>query len=117
VVRVENCVSTDQVLVLDQYELAALDVLAAKPREAGEVLYVVFPGPGGRQWMCQQVAAAKGSFAGRRPLPEKWAGLRDQAFAEMTGVEDGVFCHPGRFICGAKSREGALRLAALAVEN
>lgn len=104
---------SDPVLVLNQYEGAALDTLAAQP-ETGP-LYVVFPGPGGRQWMVQQVATAPGSFAGRKPLPEAWAGLRDAAIQEATGVADAVFCHPGRFICGAVNREGAITLARLAV--
>ena len=101
-----------RVLVLEQFEVAALDTAT----EAEHLLYVVFPGPGGRQWMVQQVAKAAGSFEGRKPLPEAWAGLRDTAFAEASGVADGVFCHPGRFIGGAKTREGAAALAFLAVE-
>ena len=101
-----------RVLVLEQFEVSALDTAA----EADHLLYVVFPGPGGRQWMVQQVAKAAGSFEGRKPLPEAWAGKRDAEFAEASGVADGVFCHPGRFIGGAKTREGALALAALAVE-
>ena len=101
-----------RVLTLDQFEVSALDTAT----EADNLLYVVFPGPGGRQWMVQQVAKAVGSFEGRKPLPEAWAGLRDEAFQQVTGVADGVFCHPGRFIGGAKSRAGAECLAALAVE-
>lgn len=101
------------VLVLDQFEVSALDTAT----EADHLLYVVFPGPGGRQWMVQQVAVAVGSFEGRRPLPEAWAGLRDEAFARASGVADGVFCHAGRFICGAASREGAIALAQLACED
>lgn len=72
--------------------------------------YVVFPNPEGT-WMCQAVPAEKASFKSKRLLPEAWAGLREQELARVTGVADVVFCHPGRFICGAKTREGALALA------
>ena len=34
----------------------------------------------------------------------------------LTGGEDAVFCHDGQFIAGARSREGALRLAQLALQ-
>lgn len=37
------------------------------------------------------------------------------ALAELTGVEDAVFCHPGLFIGGARSKEGAVELAYQAV--
>ncbi|WP_148299379.1 MYG1 family protein, partial [Komagataeibacter kakiaceti] len=33
-----------------------------------------------------------------------------------SGVPDAVFAHPARFICGAASREGAVRMAQLALE-
>lgn len=78
-----------------------------------EVLYVVFPDTTGN-WMVQCVPTSAHSFEKRKPLPAAWAGKRDADFQNMTQVEDGVFCHPGLFICGAQSRDGALRLAAQA---
>jgi len=118
--RVRALLSTASrgVLVLAQFETAALDVLAEQPADGP--LYVVFPGPGGRQWMLQQVAVARGSFQGRKPLPETWAPsgkrLGQAELATVTGVPDAVFCHVGRFIAGAGSCEGALSMARLAVE-
>jgi len=79
-----------------------------------DVLYVVFPAIGGG-WSVQCVPPELGSFGQRKPLPAAWAGLRDAALVAATGVEDAVFCHPGRFIAGAGSQVGALRLAELAV--
>jgi len=84
-------------------------------RSAPGALYVVFPNETGNTWMAQCVPDALGSFGKRKALPAAWAGLRDAAFCAATGVEDGVFCHPGLFICGARTREGALRLARMAV--
>lgn len=115
VVRVESALEGKEgaLLVLDQFEGGAFDVVAALP-ESHPIRFLVFPGTSG--WMVQQVAVAPGSFQGRKQLPEAWAGLRDEAFQDATGVSDGIFCHPGRFVCGAKSREGAVRLAQMAVE-
>lgn len=80
-----------------------------------KALYVVFPATTGT-WMVQCVPTSVGSFEKRRALPEAWAGKRDEELAALTGVEDAVFCHVGRFICGAGSKESALRLANLALE-
>jgi len=85
--------------------------------EAAEPLYVVFKAEASsaQTWMVQCVPPEPRSFDKRRPLPETWAGLRDTELATLTGVPDAVFCHLGRFICGAGSREGALALARLAL--
>lgn len=77
-----------------------------------DVLYVVFPAGG--DWLVQCIPDAVGSFGKRRPLPEAWSGLRDGAFVAASGVADAVFCHPGRFICGARSLAGAIALAGCA---
>lgn len=77
------------------------------------VLYVVRPA--GRDWTCSAVPPQRGSFAQRLPLPESWGGLRDEALAAESGIADATFCHPARFVCGARSREGAIRLAMAAV--
>ena len=110
--RVTDCVNSciGEILVLDQYEPAALDVVAEGDNG---ILYIVYPGPS--DWMVQQVAAKPGSFEGRKPLPEAWAGKRGKELADLTGVQDAVFCHNNRFIGGARSRVGAILLAQLAV--
>lgn len=82
--------------------------------EAPHALFCVFPSETGT-WMVQAVNAKAGTFESRRLLPESWAGLRDGAFSAAVDLPDGVFCHPGRFICGAKSKASALRLAELAL--
>jgi len=76
-------------------------------------LYVVRPA--GDAWTCSAVGPERGSFAQRLPLPESWGGLRDEALAAATGIADATFCHPARFVCGARSRDGAIALARLAV--
>jgi len=78
-----------------------------------QALYVVRPA--GAAWTCSAVPPTRGSFDQRLPLPDAWAGLRDEAMAAATGVADATFCHPARFVCGARSREGTLALAKLAV--
>lgn len=64
------------------------------------------------QWRVQTVKGKDGEDI--RPLPESWGALQAEALQALTGVSDAVFCHKNLFICGAKSKEGALELAKLA---
>lgn len=75
-----------------------------------EALYVVYPNGDGA-FFCVAVPPERGSFAQRLPLPAEWAGLRGESLTEVSGVPDATFCHPGRFICGASSLDGAMSLA------
>jgi len=102
------------VVTLDRYA-PVMEHIVTDPAHAG-TLYLVFPDVGG-EWRVQAVPASLGSFQQRKPLPEAWAGKRETDLAALTGVEDAVFCHPGRFICGAKSINGALEMARQAVAS
>lgn len=79
------------------------------------VVYVVSPA-GPDRWNVKAVPPVRGDFGQRVSLPEAWRGLEGAALAAASGVPDAVFAHPARFICGAASREGALRMAQLALE-
>jgi len=78
--------------------------------EDSDVIFCAFPSETG-DWRLQCVPPELGSFEKRLALPEAWAGLRGGDLAALTNVSDAVFCHPGRFICGARSKEGVLELA------
>ena len=54
---------------------------------------------------------------GLKDLPESWAGLRDQELINATGVSDAVFVHRNRFMAVAKNKQGAVRLAELALRS
>ena len=83
--------------------------------EMPEVLFVIYPDSDGSQYQIKTVPVEPGSFDTRRDLPKSWAGLRDAELAAATGVPDSVFCHLNLFIGGARSLEGAVRLAELAL--
>ncbi|MEY4755795.1 MAG: hypothetical protein RJA34_693 [Pseudomonadota bacterium] len=85
--------------------------------EMPEVLFVIYPDSDGQQFQIKTVPVETGSFTARKDLPESWAGLRDQELAAVTGVPDSVFCHMNLFIGGAKSLNGAVRLAELALAS
>ena len=78
------------------------------------VLFTVSPASNGN-WMVDTVPPEPGSFDQRLPLPADWAGLDAAALAERSGVADAVFVHLRRFVGAAKSREGAVAMARLAM--
>ena len=83
--------------------------------EAPNIKFVVYPNDAGN-WMVQAVPKALGSRDNKKDLPESWAGLRGEEFRNVCGIESALFCHSGRFICGAEMRYDALELARLALE-
>ena len=86
--------------------------LAAFP----EPFFVISPRPDTGTWGVETVDDTAGDkFARRLLFPESWAGKRDAELAQVTGVPDATFCHRGCFIAGARSKEGAMKLAALAL--
>lgn len=80
-----------------------------------EVLFVVFPKDS--EYLLQTVRKNDGTYGDRKRLPASWAGKRDGELARITGVWDAVFCHDARFIASAKSLEGVLKMAGLALEE
>ncbi len=76
-----------------------------------DVLIAVFPHITREKWHATMLHDNEGSFKLRKDFPKAWAGLRDEALAQVTGVPDAVFCHNGRFLVVSNSKEGAVALA------
>lgn len=81
-----------------------------------EALYVVYPSQTG-QWRIQTVPVELGSFEDRKSLPIEWAGLSDKELIDVTGIDDAMFCHNGRFIAGAESFESTMKMASIALKD
>ena len=75
--------------------------------------YVVHPNQNG-DWMIAAVPTEPFVRNYRQPLPEQWAGMKAEELQKASGVGDAIFCHNARFIAGARSLEGAKKLAELA---
>lgn len=69
--------------------------------------YVLHPGTD-NSWRIVAIPPRLGEFEQKRPLPEAWAGLTDDALRAVTGIEGSVFCHKNRFIAVFKTKEAAL---------
>lgn len=85
-------------------------------KEMPKVLFVISHSLAEQRYMLHTVPISSESFEARADLPAAWAGLRDAELAAVTGVPDASFCHNGRFIAAAKSFEGALAMARLALQ-
>ncbi|MDO6586896.1 MYG1 family protein [Salipiger sp. 1_MG-2023] len=82
---------------------------------ADQLLFVVHPRK--VDWALTGIRITENTFEQRADLPAAWAGLSDAALEAACGVPGAKFCHTGRFLAIASSREAALRMAALAVED
>jgi len=82
--------------------------------QAERALYVVYPDESGK-WRVQAVPINADSFVSRKPLPEPWRGIRDDALSQLSGIAGCIFVHQSGFIGGNATKEGALEMARKAV--
>ncbi|MEK7180208.1 MAG: MYG1 family protein [Patescibacteria group bacterium] len=82
-----------------------------------ELLYVVYPDSQGNGWKVQAVPDDIKAYTSRKQFPLTWAGKEGEELAAISGVSDASFCHNARFLAVAKSKEGALKLAELALAS
>lgn len=108
---IEN--SNNQILILDKFMPWKDFLLQSENPKAKEILYAIFPSNRGGYSVCT-VPKELGNFESRKLFPEEWAGLCDEELQKITNVKTAVFCHNGRFICSAKTKEDAILLAQLA---
>ena len=80
---------------------------------ADHLLFVVHPRD--KDWCVTGIRREEEGFALRADLPAAWAGLTNGDLEAASGVQGASFCHHGRFIAAAKSREAALKMAEIAV--
>ena len=82
---------------------------------ADHLLFVVHPRD--KDWCVTGIRRAEEGFDLRADLPASWAGLTNGDLEAASGVEGATFCHNGRFIAAARTREAALALADIAVRE
>ncbi|SJZ72540.1 MYG1 family protein [Garciella nitratireducens] len=100
-----------KILVLDQY-CPWQETLQEIDKEEN-VLFTVYPNQ--ENFAIQTVKDQEGGT--RKYLPKEWAGKENQDLVKVTGVEDAVFCHTGRFLAIAASLEGIMKMAEIAIHS
>ncbi len=112
-VEKDYALAEDKRLVVLSGKYPWFDVLMSHP----EPLFVVFYEPVNDFWKVNAVCDGSQVFKNRKNFPASWGGKRDKELADVTGVEDSLFCHSKLFLAVAKSKEGAIALAKIALEN
>jgi uncharacterized UPF0160 family protein len=82
---------------------------------ADHLLFVVHPRD--KDWCITGIRRSENSFEQRADLPAAWAGLSNADLEAVCGVKGASFCHNGRFIAAATSREAILAMAEIAVRT
>ncbi|ABC91391.1 putative metal-dependent hydrolase protein [Rhizobium etli CFN 42] len=82
---------------------------------ADHLLFVVHPRE--KDWCVTGIRRAEDGFELRADLPAAWAGLTNGELEAVCGIEGASFCHNGRFVAAAKTRDAALAMAELAVQE
>lgn len=100
-----------RIIILPNGDLPWRIVLAKTP----DAIYGVYPGLD-TKWRVKTVPDISKPYGNeRKRLPESWAGKTDEELQAITGVSDAVFAHRALFMAAAKSKEGAIKLANLAL--
>jgi len=81
-----------------------------------ETLFVIQETKENKSWRIKSVGLNGSQFKYKIYFPESWAGKSGETLAKISGISDAAFCHNGRFMAVAKSKEGAIKLAKLAIE-
>ena len=82
-----------------------------------EPLFAIYPRRTRNEWGVKAIKLEANSFKNRKDLPVSWGGLSSGELQKISGVPDAVFCHRALFLAGAQSREGAIKLAQIALES
>ena len=83
--------------------------------EFPELLYLIYQDDES-SWRLKAVRKSLDSFESRKPLPAGWGGKVNEDLTKITGVPDAIFCHRKLFTCGAKTKEGVMKMVEIALK-
>lgn len=113
-IEVEYSRSKDKrLIILNKYYSRHTDMLS----EYNDVLMVLSPKLMDGTWGVEMIRKDPKSYDARLYFPKSWAGKSGKELEEITGVVGSLFCHNGRFLVVARSKEAALKLAHLALQE
>ncbi|MGD8292282.1 MAG: MYG1 family protein [Desulfobacterales bacterium] len=101
-----------RILIFDKFDKTWLNFIALESENA---LFAIFP-THRKTWALRSVPKKKQKFEYSKLLPAEWAG-RQKDFADISDVQDALYCHNGCFLAEANSLEGANKLAGIALEH
>jgi uncharacterized UPF0160 family protein len=101
-----------RILIFKKFDKTWLNFIS---RESEEALFVIFP-THRKTWAIRCIPKKGKKFEYCKLLPAEWGG-RQKDFAEISDVQDALYCHNGCFLAEADSLEGADELAVIALRN
>jgi uncharacterized UPF0160 family protein len=101
-----------RILIFNQFDKTWLNFIA---RESEAAQFVIFP-THRKTWAIRSVPKRGQKFEYCKLLPAEWGG-RQKDFADISDVQDALYCHNGCFLAEANSLEGADKLAVIALEH
>lgn len=79
------------------------------------IKFVIFPYPTGG-WAAQSVPPSiEKKFEQLVAFPKEWAGGNEMTLPQISGIQDAVFCHNGRFFARAKTKESVIKMCKIAM--
>ncbi|MCX6701985.1 MAG: MYG1 family protein [Candidatus Zambryskibacteria bacterium] len=109
--EIYNNTGDKRLIVFDRF-YPSQEILSEYP----EPLFTVSPRDYG-DWEIKAVRSDKHSFKNRKDLPLSWASKTGEELEKVTGVSGSMFCHKGRFIATAKTKEAILKMAEIALNQ
>lgn len=76
-----------------------------------KLLLVIYLSKDGTRWRIEAIKKNTDNLEYRILAPLEWRGASEQDLQKITGVSDVLFCHASGFLCAAKTREGAEKIA------
>jgi uncharacterized UPF0160 family protein len=99
-----------RILIFHKFDKTWLNFIAGESEEA---LFAIFP-THRKTWAIRSVPKRGKKFEYSKLLPAEWAG-RQKDFADISEVQDALYCHNRCFLAEANSLGGADRLAVIAL--
>jgi uncharacterized UPF0160 family protein len=106
--------SDKRLVVTDDIKISRYDIWDAL-EDFSEPLFIIYKGD--ESFAAVAMRKGKNDFGNRKNFPASWGGLRDAELAKVSGVKDAIFCHIGLFLSVAKSKEGAIEMAKIALNS
>jgi uncharacterized UPF0160 family protein len=103
-----------RLVVIEKPKVSRYEIYEAL-QDFSEPLFIVYGD--NEDWGVVAMRKEINSFKNRKDFPESWAGLRNEELQKITGINDSIFCHRNLFLAVAKTKEGAIKLAQIAVES
>lgn len=111
---ISNRKDNSPIIVLDEY--VPREKIWFESVDYSDILFIVAPRDIKKEsWKLIVLPENIGFFEFRKLLPKSWAGLRGEELQKITRTPDALFAHRNLFMAIVKSKQGAVRLAELAL--